>query len=116
MKMVWAVVRSIKVDAVARRLKSIGASGCTVTSVRGYGDEWHLYEPLIHGGHHKLEVIVGDDQVDRVVREITEQASTGLEGDGILSVFNLGSVVEIRSKQEVTSFLPTRKFPQLVKA
>lgn len=116
MKMIWVVVRSTKVDAVARRLKSIGVSGCTVSPVRGYGDEWHIYEPLIHGGHHKLEIIVGDDQVDRVVNEIAEDASTGVEGDGILSVFDLGSVVEIRSKGEITSFLPMRKFPQLVKA
>ncbi len=98
MKMICAVVRSSKVDEVAHRLKSIGVSGCTVFSVRGYGDECHLYAPLIHGGHHKLEIIVGDDQVDRVVNDITEHAFTGLEGDGILSVIDLGSVVEIRSK------------------
>ncbi len=115
MKMISAVVRSSKVDEVARRLKTIGVRGCTVFSVRGYGDEWHLYEPLIHGGHHKLEVIVGDDQVDWVVKEITERAFTGLEGDGLLSVVDLGSVVEIRSKQEVRSSLPARRFPQLVK-
>ena|GEM_PF-1470892 len=112
--MISAVVRSSKVNEVARRLKTIGVSGCTVFPVRGYGDEWHLYEPLIHGGHHKLEVIVGDGQVDGVVKEITEHAFTGLEGDGLLSVLNLGSVVEIRSKREVTSSLPTRSFPQLV--
>ena len=115
MKMIHAVIRSSKVDEVARRLKSIGVSGCTVFPVRGYGDEWHLYEPLIHGGHHKLEIVVGNDQVDRVVKEVTEHAFTGLEGDGVLSVFDLGSVVEIRSKEEVTSSLPTRRFPQLVR-
>src|SRR6266511_3945818 len=90
MKMIHAVIRSSKVDEVARRLKSIGVSGCTVFPVRGYGDEWHLYEPLIHGGHHKLEIVVGNDQVDRVVKEVTEHAFTGLEGDGVLSVFDLG--------------------------
>lgn len=101
MKMVWAVIRSGKVDSVARQLKSIGVSGCTVSRVRGYGEEWHLYEPLIHGGHHKLEIIVEDDKVDEVVKEIADHASTGLEGDGILSVIDLGSVVNIRSKQQV---------------
>jgi nitrogen regulatory protein PII len=115
MKMVWAVIRSSKVDTVARRLKSIGVNGCTVSSVRGYGDEWHLYEPLVHGGQHKLEMIVPDDQVDSVVKEITEQACTRLEGDGILTVFDLQSVVEIRSKEELTSSLPRREFPQLVR-
>lgn len=97
MKMVWAVIRSSKVEAVGRALKNIGIRGCTVFPARGYGDEWHLYEPLIHGGHHKLEIIVEDDQVDKVVKEIAEYASTGLVGDGIVSVLDLGSVVEIRS-------------------
>jgi nitrogen regulatory protein PII len=103
MKMVWAVVRSSKVDEVAGRLKSIGVSGCTVSRVRGYGDEWHVYEPLIHGGQHKLEMIVRNDQVDIVVKEIADHACTCLEGDGILAIFDLRSVVEIRSKEEVAT-------------
>jgi len=98
MKMICAVIRSGKIDSVARALKGIGVSGCTVYPVRGYGEEWHLYEPLIHGGHHKLEAIVGEAQVESVVREITDHASTGLEGDGILSVFDLRSVVNIQKQ------------------
>ena len=99
MKMIWAVVRSSSVEAIARGLKNIGVSGCTVYSVRGYGEEWHLYEPLIHGGHHKLEAIVEDDQAAKVVKWITEHTSTGVQGDGILCVLDLASVVNIRSKQ-----------------
>ncbi|MBI2985365.1 MAG: P-II family nitrogen regulator [Deltaproteobacteria bacterium] len=105
MKMIWAVVRSGKVESIARALKSIGVSGCTVSRVRGYGEEWHLYEPLIHGGHHKLETIVEENQVDKAVKLITEHASTGIEGDGILSVFDLGTVVNIRSKEKVKKLL-----------
>jgi len=100
MKMIWAVVRSSKVESVARALKSIGVTGCTVYPVRGYGEEWHLYEPLIHGGHHKIEVIVEDGQTDQVTKKIMENASTGVEGDGVLCVLDLGSVVNIRSKEK----------------
>jgi len=99
MKMIWAVVRSGKVEEIARQLKKIGVTGCTVYPARGYGEEWHLYEPLIHGGHHKLEAIVDDDQVDTVVKEIAEYASTGREGDGILSVFDLNDVVLLRTSK-----------------
>ena len=56
-----------------------------------------------------------DDHVYTVVKEIAEHAFTGLEGDGILSVLDLGSVVEIRSKEEVTSSLPTRRFSSISK-
>jgi nitrogen regulatory protein PII len=34
------------------------------------------FEPLIHGGQHKVEMIVRDNQVDSVVKEITEHACT----------------------------------------
>ena len=56
---------------------------------------------ISYGGHHKIEAIVEDNQVDKAVRLITEHASTGIEGDGILSVFDLGMVINIRSKEKV---------------
>lgn len=102
MKMIFAVVRSSKIDAIARSLKKIGVSGCTVYPVRGYGDQWNLYEPLLHGAHHKLETIVDDGQVEDAVREITEQGWTGVEGDGIVSVFGLDQAVILRSKELLT--------------
>jgi nitrogen regulatory protein P-II 1 len=98
MKMIWAVVRSDKIEQIARQLNKAGVSGCTVYPVRGYGDKWHLYEPLIHGGHHKLEVIVQDEEVESVVKEIVKSGSTGREGDGILSVFDLQSVISLKTK------------------
>ena len=102
MKMVWAVVRWSKVEEIARRLKKIGISGCTVYPVRGYGEEWHLYEPLIHGGHYKLEAIVEEGQVESVVKEITDGAWTGVEGDGVLSVLSLDKTVLLRTKKVLT--------------
>ena len=101
MKMVWAVIRSDKVELIAQELNNIGVSGCTVYRVRGYGQQWRLYEPLIHGGHYKLEAIVEDSQVDRVTHQITENGSTGKEGDGVLAIFDLGSVINLRSKEQI---------------
>lgn len=106
MKMVWAVIRSSSVDKVTRALKTIGVSGCTVSPVRGYGEEWHLYEPLIHGGHHKLEVIVADELVEKVISQIAENASTGLKGDGVVSVFELGGVIKIRLRDHSAARVP----------
>ena len=96
MKMIWAVVRSDKIEQIARQLNKIGVSGCTVYPVRGYGEHWHIYEPLIHGGHHKLEVILEDEQVEKVVKEISKSGSTGRAGDGMLSVFDLQSVISLK--------------------
>lgn len=100
MKMISAIVRSDKVELIARQLKDVGVSGCTVYPVRGYGEQWRLYDPLIHGGHHKLEAIVDDDHVEKVVKEIAECASTGREGDGILSVCELNDVVILRTTKQ----------------
>jgi nitrogen regulatory protein PII len=109
MKMIWAVIRSTKVEAVARELKKVGVSGCTVSPVRGYGEDWHLYEPLVHGGHHKIEAIIEDQQADLAVKKIVEQGSTGLEGDGILSVLDLAHVVSVRSKRPVAGAIRRRQ-------
>lgn len=98
MKMIWAVVRSDKIDQIARQLNKAGVSGCTVYPVRGYGEHWHLYEPLIHGGHHKLEVIVEDEQAENVVKEIVKSGSTGRAGDGMLSVFDIQNVISLKTK------------------
>ena len=105
MKMIWAVVRSNKVEAIARALKKIGVSGCTVFPVRGYGEEWHLYEPLIHGAHYKLEAIVRDGEVKRVVESILNQAHSGHEGDGILTVLDLNEVVSVKTKARTNESL-----------
>ena len=102
MKMIWVVVRSSHVKGIAAGLKEIGVAGCTVYPARGYGEEWHLYEPLVHGGHHKIEVIIADDLAERVVTEIIEKGWTGLKGDGVLAVFDLDKVVHLRSKSLLT--------------
>jgi len=101
MKMIWAVVRSDKIEQIARQLNKAGVSGCTVYPVRGYGEHWHLYEPLIHGGHHKLEVIVEDEKVESVVDEIVKSGSTGRAGDGMLSVFDIQNVISLKTKLSV---------------
>ena len=101
MKMIWAVVRSDKIEQIARQLNKAGVSGCTVYPVRGYGEHWHLYEPLIQGGHHKLEVIVEDEKVESVVDEIVKSGSTGRAGDGMLSVFDIQNVISLKTKLSV---------------
>jgi len=105
MKMIWAVVRSNKIEAIARQLKKIGVSGCTVYPVRGYGEAWPLYEPLIHGAHYKLETIVRDEEVEKVVESILDHAYSGHEGDGILSVLELSEVVSVKTKARTTESL-----------
>ncbi len=69
--------------------------------VRAHGEQWKLYEPLIQGGHRKLKAVVERGQINTVIVLMAEHFSTGKEGGGILSVFDLVSVVKIRSKDQV---------------
>ncbi len=97
MKMIWAVIRSSKIDLVANELKHAGIEGYTVYPVKGCGEGFHLYcDPLFHGGHHQLEAVVEDNQVEKAVTAITKNATTGLKGDGILAVLDLKYFTKIR--------------------
>lgn len=97
MKMIWAVVRWDRVDGIVQSLKAAGVGGCTVSRCRGYGKEWHPYEPAIHGGHERLEIVVEDEQADAVIDKIIRQARTSLVGDGLIGVLDLERIIEIKN-------------------
>jgi nitrogen regulatory protein P-II 1 len=103
MKMIWAVIRWDRVDAVVKALKSLKVPGCTITSCRGYGKEWHIYEPIIHGGHRRLEIIVEDSLVDPVIEKIVQSAQTSLPGDGLIGVVDLEKTIEIKNHASTRS-------------
>lgn len=97
MKMIWAVIRWDRVEGVVKGLKALKVPGCTITSCRGYGKEWHIYEPIIHGGHRRLEIVVEDEQADAVIDKIVRQAKTSLVGDGLIGVLDLERIIEIKN-------------------
>ncbi len=87
-------------EALAER----GVTGITVTEVKGFGRQKGHTE-LYRGAEYvvdflpkvKLEVAVTDDQVEAVVEAIVKAAGTGKIGDGKVFVYDLGSVVRIRT-------------------
>ena len=74
MKKVEAVIKPFKLDDVKDALHDTGVSGITVTEVKGFGRQKGHTE-LYRGAEYvvdlltqvKVEVVVEDDQVDRVV-------------------------------------------------
>lgn len=85
-------------------ISDIGIDGLTVTEVKGFGRQKGHTE-LYRGAEYqvdflpkvKLEIAVNDDQVDRLVEVITENARTGKIGDGKVFVYNLEQAVRIRT-------------------
>jgi nitrogen regulatory protein P-II 2 len=91
-------------DDVREAISDIGIDGLTVTEVKGFGRQKGHTE-LYRGAEYqvdflpkvKLEIAVNDDQVDRLVEVITENARTGKIGDGKVFVYNLEQAVRIRT-------------------
>jgi nitrogen regulatory protein P-II 1 len=104
MKMVTAIVKPFKLDEVREALSAIGVQGVTVTEVKGFGRQKGHTE-LYRGAEYvvdflpkvKIEVAVTDGQVEEVVEAIVKAAGTGKIGDGKVFVYDLGSVVRIRT-------------------
>ena len=104
MKKIEAIIKPFKLDEVREALSELGVSGLTVTDVKGFGRQKGHTE-LYRGAEYvvdflpkvKLEVVVDDDQVERVVDAITNAARTGRIGDGKIFVSPIEMAVRIRT-------------------
>ena len=104
MKKVEAVVRIFKLEDVKNALSALGVHGMTITDVRGFGRQKGHTE-MYRGAEYKvefvpkvkIEVAVGDDNLQAVVDTIMRTAQTGQIGDGKIFVSNLANAVRIRT-------------------
>ena len=104
MKLVTAIIKPFKLDDVRESLSEIGVQGITVTEVKGFGRQKGHTE-LYRGAEYvvdflpkvKIEVAIGDDQLDRVIEAISKAANTGKIGDGKIFVVNLEQAIRIRT-------------------
>jgi nitrogen regulatory protein P-II 2 len=104
MKLITAVVKPSRLDAVVEAATEAGASGLTVTEVRGYGRQKGKTE-VYRGAEYevkllpkvKVEIAVSNDLVSKVVEAIVQAANTGKIGDGKVFVSDLESALRIRT-------------------
>ena len=104
MKLVTAIIKPFKMDDAREALSAVGVQGLTVTEVKGFGRQKGHTE-LYRGAEYvvdflpksKLEVVVGDDQLEAVIAAITKATSTGKIGDGKIFVQDLLDAVRIRT-------------------
>ena len=104
MKMIVAVIKPSRLDAVLDAVTEAGASGMTVTEMRGYGRQRGKTE-VYRGAEYevkllpkvKLEIAVPDDIVTAVVEAIGASANTGKIGDGKIFVMDLEQALRIRT-------------------
>lgn len=104
MKKIEAIVKPFKLDEVREALSDIGINGLTVTEVKGFGRQKGHTE-LYRGAEYvvdflpkiKIEIVLGDDQVDATVEAIIKAARTGKIGDGKIFVTSVEQIVRIRT-------------------
>ena len=104
MKLITAIIKPFKLDAVRDALHEVGVDGITVTEVRGFGRQKGHTE-LYRGAEYtvdflpkiKIEIAVSMDRLDSVTDAITTSAATGKIGDGKIFVSSLEQVIRIRT-------------------
>jgi nitrogen regulatory protein P-II 1 len=104
MKKIEAIIKPFKLDEVKEALNEVGIHGLTVVEVKGYGRQ-RGHTELYRGGEYqvdflpkvKIEVVVDDDLVTRVIEAIERTAKTGKIGDGKIFILPVEEVVRIRT-------------------
>ena len=104
MKLVTAIVKPFVLEDVKGALEQIGVLGMTVSEVQGYGRQKGHTE-VYRGAEYsvdfvpkvRVEVVVDDSAVDKVVDVIVQAARTGKIGDGKVWVTTVDSVIRVRT-------------------
>lgn len=107
MKRLEAIIKNDKLSGVVSAIKSAGAKGVTVTSIKGQGS---ADRPMLRSGRGTAQIraeynemdsvmtVVDDSEVSKVISAITDSCYTGKNGDGIVIVTDVVEVVNIASK------------------
>jgi len=104
MKLIKAIIKPFKLDAVKDALTEAGVTGLTLSEVKGMGRQKGHTE-LYRGAEYtvdllpkvKLEVVVADELVGRVIEAIMTAARTGSVGDGKIFVLPVEEAIRVRT-------------------
>jgi len=106
MKKIEAIIRPFKLDEVKEALVEEGIRGLTISEVRGYGRQ-KGHKETYRGSEYriefvpkiKIEVIVEEKNLEKVINAILKGAKTGQVGDGKIFVYNVEDVIRIRTEE-----------------
>jgi len=104
MKKIEAIIKPFKLDEVKEALQEIGLQGITVTEAKGFGRQKGQTE-LYRGAEYvvdflpkvKIEIVLGEDLVEKAIEAIQNSAKTGRIGDGKIFVSSIENAVRIRT-------------------
>jgi nitrogen regulatory protein P-II 2 len=104
MKLITAIIKPFKLEEVRDALSAVGVLGMTITEVKGYGRQKGHTE-LYRGAEYavnflpkiRIEVVVPDEDAEKVVEAIGGAAKTGQIGDGKIFVTPIEQALRIRT-------------------
>lgn len=104
MKKIEAIIRSERLDAVKYGLENIGFNAMTIIDVLGRGEQKGIEFTHRAGKYRvdllpkvKVEIVVRDDDVQKVIDVLLECARTGEIGDGKVFIIPVEEVIRIRT-------------------
>ena len=112
MKLISAIIKPFKLEAVREALMGVGVEGITVTECKGYGRQ-KGHSELFRGKEYevdflpkiRVDVAVDRDKCDSAIEAIMLSARTGKVGDGKIFVIDLGELIRIRTGETGTRAL-----------
>ncbi len=104
MKKVEAIIKPFKLDEVKTALQEVGIQGMTISEVKGFGRQKGHTE-LYRGAEYvvdflpkvKIELVVNEEDVSKVVDAIQKAAKTGRIGDGKIFISAIEEIIRIRT-------------------
>ena len=104
MKKIEVIIKPFKLDDVHEALTEIGITGMTVSEVKGF-DRQKGHTEIYRGAEYavdflpkvKFELIIADEDVERVIDVIIENARSGKIGDGKIFVLPVEEAIRIRT-------------------
>jgi nitrogen regulatory protein P-II 1 len=104
MKRILAIIRPNKLDDVKDALEKIGCHGITVKEVKGRGKQLGITESY-RGTDYcvdllpktEIEIVARDEDVEGIIKTISDTAQTGCIGDGKIFISPVEDVIRIRT-------------------
>jgi nitrogen regulatory protein P-II 2 len=104
MKLIIAIIKPFKLDAVRDALTAVGVQGLSVTELKGYGRQkghTEIYRGTEYAVNFlpklKIEIVVPAVDADKVIDAISAAAKTGQIGDGKIFVLPVEQAMRIRT-------------------
>ncbi len=104
MKKIEAIIRPEKLDEVRKAIEAVGYPGVTITEAEGHGKQKGLTQQWRGETYRvdflpkvKLDIVVSDADVERIIQALIKAAKTGAVGDGKIFVSDVRDVIKIRT-------------------